>query len=47
MGCMRFWPIILDRIGIEALKRHHSIPLERGKLMICNMTYLVHLVTMT
>ena len=49
MGCiyLRFWPIALDRIEIDAWERHNSAPLEQGNLMICNMIYLGHLVTMT
>ena len=45
--CIRFWPITLDRIEIEAWKRHHSVLLEHEHIMISNMTYLGHLVTMT
>ena len=43
MGCIRCWPITFDSTEIEAWD---SVPLEQRNPMICNMTYLGHLVTM-
>ena len=46
-GHFTFLPITFDRKAIEAWERCQSVRLIRKDPLICNMTYLGHLLTLT
>ena len=46
-GHCTFLPITFDRKEIEAWERYQSVRLIKTHQLICNMTYLGHVVTLT